>query len=769
MMKVWCTGFGVLIGLCSLAQTTLIPAGSSWKYLDNGVDMTSSGWTQVEFDDAAWAQGNAELGFGDGDENTVTNSTANGQPVITQYFRKLFAVTNPGEFTQLTAELVRDDGAVVYLNGVEVARSNMPAGPVGYATLASSRINWPNENDWHVLPVSAGLLQTGLNVIAVEVHQYEASSSDLSFNFRLSGQTAPLNAQINRGPYLQLATQDAITIRWRTTIPTDSYVRYGAVSGNLNLVAYDPVFKTEHEIRITGLTPATRYYYGVGYSSQLVATGANHFMETLPIEGTPGSYRFWVVGDAGMGNANQRAVRDSYLNFNNGGHADGWIMLGDNAYESGFDSEYQAGLFENMYEQILENTVAWPSPGNHDYNNHLPFSPAPAYYNIFTLPAQGEAGGIPSGTEKYYSWNFGNVHFISLDSYDESRSPSGPMAQWLIQDLEANTLPWVIAYWHHPPYTKGSHDSDNPFLIIDPELPQMRENIVPILEQYGVDLVLNGHSHCYERSYLINGHYGKSNTLTADMILDGGSGDYPAACAYHKPEEKTPNAGAVYSVVGCSGKLSGIAGSWPHPIMYSATNQHLGSMIIDVNDLKLDAFFVTSSGEVYDHFTLMKRKGQNSAVEVCPDEFIELHTSWGGEAIWVPGNHVGNSIWVAPTENTTYIAYDAAGCLADTIQLTLLSTGCDASVHTWLNDEFCLIPNPADAQQKVRVCWPEAFNTKHIRVFDAKGQLTKQLETAHQGNSIDLDLNGLQPGMFLLILESESGITHTHKLILQSN
>ena len=93
------------------------------------------------------------------------------------------------------------------------------------------------------------------------------------------------------------------------------------------------------------------------------------------------------------------------------------------------------------------------------------------------------------------------------------------MMTWLTNDLAANDKEWVIAFWHHPPYTKGSHDSDTEGRLID-----MRENALPILESYGVDLVLSGHSHSYERSHLLDGHYGTSDTLTGAMILDNGGG-----------------------------------------------------------------------------------------------------------------------------------------------------------------------------------------------------------------------------------------------------
>ena len=103
------------------------------------------------------------------------------------------------------------------------------------------------------------------------------------------------------------------------------------------------------------------------------------------------------------------------------------------------------------------------------------------------------------------------------------------MITWVTADLAATDQDWVIAYWHHPPYTKGSHDSD-----FETELIEMREVFLPVLEQGGVDLVLAGHSHVYERSFLLDQHYGDSTTLTAAMKLDAGSGRPEDTGAYQK-------------------------------------------------------------------------------------------------------------------------------------------------------------------------------------------------------------------------------------------
>lgn len=418
---------------------------------------------------------------------------------------------------------------------------------------------------------------------------------------------------LNRCSYLQKATPNSIVVKWRTNTATDSKIIYGTSLNNLNQQAVDSDLEIDHEIELTGLSPSTIYYYSIANSTQtLQSASADIYFKTSPLHGTIAPYRFWVIGDAGMGNDNQRLTRDGFAGYNKNQHIDGWIMLGDNAYGNGTNDGnqkcYQKGVFQNMYESTLKNTVLWPALGNHDYNNHIPFSASPAYFDIFTLPTNAEAGGVASGTEKYYSYNYGNIHFIVLDSYDESRSANGNMAQWLKRDLAADTMMWTIAYWHHPPYTKGSHDSDNSNRL-DDELVEMRENILPILEGAGVDLVLSGHSHCYERSYLLDGHYEYTKQLQTSMILDTTSGSYPSAY-YKQTQENKAHKGAVYSVVGCSGKLSKTSAGWPHPVMYKATNTNLGSMLLEINGNRLDAKFVLSDATVYDSFTIIKNAGK---------------------------------------------------------------------------------------------------------------------------------------------------------------
>jgi hypothetical protein len=320
---------------------------------------------------------------------------------------------------------------------------------------------------------------------------------------------------------------------------------------------------------------------------------------TSPVIGTPKPTRIWVLGDSGTANANAQAVAKAYANFTGSIHTDLWLMLGDNAYHSGTDSQYQAAVFD-MYPEMLRTSVLWPTLGNHDGATADSASQSGPYYDIFTLPKSAEAGGLASGTEAYYSFDYGNIHFICLESHETDRSPGGAMLSWLQLDLADTLQEWIIAFWHHPPYSKGRHDSDTGL-----QLKQMRENALPILEAAGVDLVLSGHSHSYERSFLLDGHYGTSDTLMESMKIDAGDGRTNSDGAYKAIyNEANPYQGAVYITAGSSGKTT--YGTLDHPVMVHASLQRLGSLVLDVNGNRLDARFVRENGNVDDYFTILK-------------------------------------------------------------------------------------------------------------------------------------------------------------------
>ncbi len=179
------------------AVATLIPAGAVWKYLDNGSSQ-GSGWKEPGFNDSTWASGVAELGYGDGDETTtVSFGPSTSAKYITTYFRRAFVVDDPSVITNLIVGVLRDDGAAVYLNGVEIFRDNLPEGLLSYTTPATDAIE--DDNTFYSALVDPALLVEGTNVIAVEIHQESGTSSDISFNLRL---TAEISGARPRGVYL---------------------------------------------------------------------------------------------------------------------------------------------------------------------------------------------------------------------------------------------------------------------------------------------------------------------------------------------------------------------------------------------------------------------------------------------------------------------------------------------------------------------------------------------------------------------------------------
>jgi len=178
----------------------IIPTGSVWKYLDNGSD-PGTAWRSVNFDDSAWASGRAQLGYGDGDEATLVSYGPDpAHKFITTYFRRTFALTNPRGYTNSYLRIMRDDGAIVYLNGVEIFRSNMAYSGTDSQSAALVAVGGAEESAYFYHRVNPQLFVNGSNVIAVEMHQSDPASSDLSFDFELTGNVTGPDTSFNLAP-----------------------------------------------------------------------------------------------------------------------------------------------------------------------------------------------------------------------------------------------------------------------------------------------------------------------------------------------------------------------------------------------------------------------------------------------------------------------------------------------------------------------------------------------------------------------------------------
>jgi hypothetical protein len=485
--------------------------------------------------------------------------------------------------------------------------------------------------------------------------------------------------QLIRGPYLQVATTNSIVIRWRTDASARSRVGYGATPALLDNTAADSVLTTEHLVKLTGLTPNTRYYYSIGGMKDVLQGDSSNYFYTLPVAGTEGVYRIGAFGDCGNNSVNQRNVRNAFVKYLGDQYLNAWILLGDNSYPDGADAELQAKFFNIYKDDLLKKYPLFPAPGNHDYHD-IEFSTEVAqrthevaYYQNFSMPLDGEAGGVPSHTKAFYSYDIGNVHFLSLDSYGKEGGDFrmydtlGPQVQWVKKDLSANkNKQWVVAYWHHPPYTMGSHSSDGVG-----ELAKIRQNFIQILERYGVDLVLCGHSHDYERSSLMKGHYGPEATFNAaEHNLSNSSGRYDGAgnCPYIK--ESGSNQGTVYVVSGSAGQLGGRSAGFPHNAMQYANDSVGGASIIEVRGNRLDLKWICSDGAIRDHFVMMKDVNKNQIIPAKKGEQVTLTASFVGDYSWLKRKDTTRSITVTATgKKTVYEVIDPYTCLKDRFEI----------------------------------------------------------------------------------------------------
>ncbi len=481
---------------------------------------------------------------------------------------------------------------------------------------------------------------------------------------------------LTRSPYLNSPGHTSMVIRWKTSQAVVGRVNYGTTVGSLTQIANESTARTDHEVTLTGLSPYTRYYYSVGSAFDTLTpepaettsfspgapapTATDYTFRTSPTPGTAVNTRIWIVGDCGRGSQVQANGRDAYYTPSFSGGFTGSripdlnLQMGDNAYNAGTETEYQTGYF-NMYANIFRKMPQMSTLGNHDANNTTPSvdgNYSYPYFNMFTFPRAGEIGGVASGTEHYYSFDYGNIHFICLDSNSSTRTvdnpataginEDAPMATWLRNDLASTTATWIVAFWHHPPYSKGSHDSDTEAAMV-----QMRTNFNPILEQGGVDLVFNGHSHNYERSVLLDGNYGTTGTITAAMKKNAGNGSttgittvtngkvrnaannftatattattIPADGAYIKPlTGPRDRFGAVYNTAGMSGLAD--AGTIDHSAMYISYN-NVGTVNLDVNGNSLTCTFVQSGGATPDNFTITKQGAADTDGDGISDAF----------------------------------------------------------------------------------------------------------------------------------------------------
>ncbi|MCL4178907.1 MAG: lamin tail domain-containing protein [Verrucomicrobia bacterium] len=294
------------------AQVEWVTEGSIWKYQDTGSNLGTA-WVAPAYNDAPWPSGPAQLGYGDGDEQTVLGWGPNAnQKYITTYFRRSFAVIDAAAVSALEIRLLRDDGALVYLNGELVARSNLPEGAVDWRTPALVAAAGLEESAYHVFAVPPNLLREGVNTLAVEVHQSSPESSDLSFDLALAGTQVWLGPAVLIPPQSQWVEEGdpvSFTVTAGGTAPLAYQWRHdgrplpGAHSSTLNLgpVGIDQL--GSYDVVVTNRVGST-----VSTTASLRYGGSLPAVGHMAIVSWGTGFRLSYRGTAGRSCAIQRSV-----------------------------------------------------------------------------------------------------------------------------------------------------------------------------------------------------------------------------------------------------------------------------------------------------------------------------------------------------------------------------------------------------------------------------------------------------------------------------
>ncbi|MCP4634584.1 MAG: T9SS type A sorting domain-containing protein [candidate division Zixibacteria bacterium] len=494
-------------GIC---QTTLIPSGAVWLYLDDGSDQDTI-WRANDFDDTSWAFGPAQLGYGDGDETTIVSYGSDpDNKYVTTYFRHSFAVNDPTQYVGLLLRLLRDDGAVIYLNGVEIERSNMPTHTITYLTLSSTTVGGTEENMIFESYEDIDNIRQGTNVLAVEIHQRSLTSSDISFDFELVGLTE-FPELTRKAPYLiYTGSNTEMKVVWQTTFSASGFMEWGGdTTYSLgNTATYEYGNGHQHSYTITQLSPDNEYYYRVTVDDE-IHTGS---FRTAPLENET-EVKFLAYGDTRSNPSAHNSVANRILTTltEDEDFQSLIISMGDLVYNGDNEYDWDSQFFDPVYSNIqmmLRNLPYQSTMGNHEKSGTL-------FAKYFSYPFVDN---------RYWSFDYGPAHFVVVDQY-KNYYPGSAQYQWLENDLATCTKPWKFIYLHEPGWSAGNHGNNM----------NVQNYIQPLCEEYGVPILFAGHNHYYSRA-IVNG---------VQHITTGGGGaplsqpdsTYPnivaSAMAYH--------------------------------------------------------------------------------------------------------------------------------------------------------------------------------------------------------------------------------------------
>ncbi len=471
-------------------EPRLLPVGAPWRFQIGAEDSPPlpADWRERNFDDSAWTNGIS--GFSTYLSEPSMEATYLGRTTMTSAcFRATFEVPNPEEVQWLVLRVDYVSGFVAFLNGREIARRGVEGNPPALDAVATDHARQATE----ALDVSIhrDALVAGTNVLAIQLHGSTVPATGLVL-------VPELCANFTRGPFIQNVSTQAAEILWRTPSAATTVVEFGETPA-LGQSFTEASLTTNHVAALTGLLPDTDYFYRVrSLMDSTEAASPVYRFHTLRLAG---DISYAVFGDSGSGWMPQLRVASCLATAG----VDLVLHAGDLTYPN-LNRAIVDTRCLSIYTPQMRGTPYFFTPGNHDL--YAPDTLA-TYLETFHMPTNDL-----TGTMHFYSFNHGDVHFVSLfapslQSYTDTAayvmSPGSLQLQWLTNDLASTRKPWRILLLHIPPFDSTFHQFDDYNLNGLPDRLELQHCLLPVATQFGVQVIFSGHAHDYERFAPVDG------------------------------------------------------------------------------------------------------------------------------------------------------------------------------------------------------------------------------------------------------------------------
>ncbi|MFA6941482.1 MAG: metallophosphoesterase family protein [Clostridiaceae bacterium] len=527
-------------------SNVLLSRDAEWNYSDNGVDQGTA-WRAENFDDSNWKKGKAPLGYGDDVSETDPNIPIGtkveygdaANKYMTTYFRTKVNAADLSKYSALEVYLHVDDGAVVYINGVEAFRKGIPDGDVTYSTAGKFKA----KEETFTIPVTA--LKAGENTIAAEVHQDGPDSSDLWFEMSVKGLTGtepnePENPEVViPDPNAPIGSVSKVTVTfygdtttskgftWYTTLASANsdlqivektgsapdFSKGKAFTGRYS-ISTNSASELVHKAEAAGLKPSTTYFFRVGDSKLGIWSNVG----TFKTASQNGAFTFIDIADTQAKTEEEailsgQTITKALQTVKNAA----FIAHNGDIVDTGMNEKQWNWLIGHSQESFLNTTIA-PAAGNHDEDKN-------SFIDHFNLK-------VPEGsstlTGAYYSYDYSNAHFVFLNNNEDSPEYADftpAQIEWLKADVKAAKAAgskWIIVTMHKGPYTTSNHATDSDIMGSN----GVRTKVAPLMAELGIDLVLQGHDHIYARTKPIKADGTAAQTTKITETVNGTSFEY---------------------------------------------------------------------------------------------------------------------------------------------------------------------------------------------------------------------------------------------------